>query len=288
MRRRNLLIVIALIVAVLFSGAVWLTGTSLTLPARSAVGDLPIDMHGRTVEIHSASGATLRGWFLPGDTGGGAIILMHGIRASRLNMLARARFLTRAGYAVLLFDFQAHGESTGEQITIGYIESRDAQAAVGFLHTLLPNEKIGVIGVSMGGAATLLATPPLDVSAMVLESVYPTIEQAVANRLAAQFGGWARGLTPLLTWQLKPRLGVGVSALHPIDKVGIGNIPKLFINGAEDKYTTLEESRELFDAAHEPKEFWAVEHAAHVDLHSVAKQEYEQRVLAFFKKSLRA
>jgi fermentation-respiration switch protein FrsA (DUF1100 family) len=128
--------------------------------------------------------------------------------------------------------------------------------------------------------------PPLSVDAMVLEAVYPTIEQAIANRLATQLGEWSRSLTPLLTWQIKPRLGVGVAALHPIDKVRSNTIPKLFITGAEDKYTTLDESRALFNAAKEPKEFWVIEGAAHVDLYAVAKQEYEQRVLVFFEKLL--
>ncbi len=96
----------------------------------------------------------------------------------------------------LLFDFQAHGESTGERITFGYLESKDAQAAVNFLHTNLPEEKLGLIGVSMGGAATLLATPPLEVNAMVLEMVYPTIEQAITARLTIRLGKWASILSP--------------------------------------------------------------------------------------------
>ena len=44
---------------------------------------------------------------------------------------------------VLLFDFQAHGESTGEHITFGYLE-RDAQAAIDFLRRA-PDEKVGVL-----------------------------------------------------------------------------------------------------------------------------------------------
>lgn len=58
-------------------------------------------------------------------------------------MLDRARFLSAAGFAVLLFDFQAHGESPGEHITFGYLESRDAQAAVEFLRTQAQVERIG-------------------------------------------------------------------------------------------------------------------------------------------------
>ncbi len=64
-------------------------------------------------------------------------------------------------------------------------------------------------------------------------------------------------------------------------------MPKLFIVGMADRYTTLEESRQLFDAASEPKEMWAVSEAGHVDLHSIAREEYERRVLDFFGRYLR-
>ncbi len=197
-------------------------------------------------------------------------------------MLERARFLSRAGYAVLLFDFQAHGESAGNHITFGYLESKDAQAAVNFLRSKSPGERIGVIGVSMGGAAALLASPSLEIDAIALEMVYPTIDQAVGDRLAAIFGGWARYLTPLLTWQLKPRLGVSAAELRPIDKVAHLSAPKLFIAGSADKYTTLAESRQMFEAASEPKALWVVNGAGHQDLYRLVGVEYEQRVLDFF------
>ena len=55
----------------------------------------------------------LSGWFIAGRPGGGAVVLMHGVRGNRLAMLRRARLLHAEGFSVLLFDFQAHGESTG-------------------------------------------------------------------------------------------------------------------------------------------------------------------------------
>jgi uncharacterized protein len=41
----------------------------------------------------------------------------------------------------------------------------------------------------------------------------------------------------------------------------------------------------MFAAAPEPKEFWLVPGAAHVDLHAAAGPEYELRVLAFLRRS---
>src|ERR1700730_13582815 len=118
-------------VLVAFASAIvvlWMAGSSLTAPAKQLAGNLPPELNGRNVQFASGSGAIIRGWLIPGKKGVGAIVLMHGLRASRLSMLERARFLSRAGYSVLLFDFQAHGESTGRHITFGYLESKDAQA----------------------------------------------------------------------------------------------------------------------------------------------------------------
>src|SRR3989441_12761964 len=92
-------------------------GSFLSAPANHPVGDLPSDLNGRSVQFPSESGAAIRGWLLPGIKGSGAIVLLHGVRGSRVDMLGRARFLSQAGYSVLLIDFQAHGESTGQHIT---------------------------------------------------------------------------------------------------------------------------------------------------------------------------
>jgi len=264
-----------------------IAGSALSAPAPQHVGDLPADLNGSSVEFQSNSGSTIHGWYIPGQHGAGAIVLMHGVRSNRLSMVERARFLSHEGYSVLLFDFQAHGESPGDHITFGYLESEDAKAAIDFVRNAAPGERIGVIGESMGGAASLLATPPLNVNSMVIEMVYPTINDAVADRLTAHLGGWARVLSPLLLVQLKPRLGIGADNLRPIDHVGKLTMPKLFIAGADDQHTTLAESRKIFEMASEPKEFWIVPGAAHVDLHNAARVEYEQRVVNFFKRTLR-
>ena len=265
-----------------------LAGTLLTAPVPRKVGSLPQDLQGRSVEFPSESGSQIHGWFLTGRPGRGLVIILHGVRASRLDMLERARFLSRAGYAVLLFDFQAHGESPGKQITFGYLESKDVRAALAFMSNVAPHEKIGVIGISMGGAAATLAEPPISVDALVLEQVYPTVDDAIGDRISMRLGAWSRVLTPLLSWQLQPRLGVSDRALRPLDHVGKIAAPKFFVGGGSDRHTTPDELRRMFDAASAPKELWIVPRAAHVDLSRFAKIDYETRILSFFSQHLPA
>jgi pimeloyl-ACP methyl ester carboxylesterase len=285
---RRLKILGALLIAAIILGViiVWNIGSILIAPANGPVGNPPAGLAAEPIEFPSASGATLHGWLVAGQASQGVIILMHGVHANRRALISRAQLLARNGYTVLLFDFQAHGESIGKQITFGFLESRDATAAVDFVRKKFPGEKIGIIGISLGAASALLAEPPLQVNALVLESAYPTIYQAVEDRMVMRLGFLGKLTTPLLTGQLKPRLGFGVKDLQPIQHVGKITIPKFFIAGTADRDTTRAESQALFDAAAEPKQLWLVEGAAHVDMLGYAKAEYERRVLAFLAASL--
>jgi uncharacterized protein len=272
-----LLLIVALVV---LSGS-WLLAGPMMESANRHVAPLPADLHGRAVQFHSASGAELKGWFIQGSSGKGAVVLLHGVRADRSDMYARARFLAASGYAVLMFDFQAHGESIAPYITFGFLESRDATAAVEFVRKAAPGERVAVIGLSMGGAAAVLADPPLPVDAMVLEEIYPTIEDALANRLREQYGPHGGALVALFTWQMPLRLGFGPAALRPIDHIGSVRVPKPMIAGAADLHITLAESDRLFARAAEPKEYWVVPGAGHEDIHKLQGNAYETRVLTF-------
>lgn len=285
-RRFAVAAVVAIVLGLIVS---WWVGGFLTEPSHRKAGGLPDGFNPELVKFRSESGSEIVGWYVPAvETNAPTVILMHGVRGCRSDMIERSLWLHKQGYATLLFDFQAHGESSGERITFGYLESRDAQAAVKFIRSRSPNSKIGVIGVSMGGAAALLANQPLPVQAMVLESVYPNIIQATEDRIVMRLGSIGKILTPLLMCQLTFRLGITSDQLRPIDGAAKVTVPKLFIAGTEDRDTTITEAKEMFAAAAEPKQFWAVEGARHENLHNFAKQEYEKRVLNFFEQTLRA
>lgn len=286
-RRYLRLVLLGLIVIALASMAtVWIVGDALIHPARAVIGAPPKDFPARDVVFESASGSHIHGWFAAG-TGHGAVLLLHGVRANRLSMLDRARFLHAAGYSVLLIDFQASGESDGKAITFGRLESRDAAAALDELKRLAPGERTGIIGTSMGGAATLLADPPLQVDAMVLEQVYSTLAQAATDRMQLHAGAAGRWIAPLLIHTLKPHLGFDADQLRPIDHIAQIRSPKLLIVGDADQHTPIGESLAMYQAAAAPKELWVVHGARHVDLCRFAGADYRAHVLAFLARYLR-
>jgi fermentation-respiration switch protein FrsA (DUF1100 family) len=281
-RRRRGSILAGLLLVLLASGGIWHAGSALTEPVRERLTPPPELQPLEAVEFASAADARIRGWFLPGRPGSGAVLLVHGAWDNRASMAPRAEFLRRAGFAVLLIDLRAHGESTGERITFGYLEAADVRAAVAYLRGRVPGERIGAIGASLGGAAAVLGNTPLQVDALVLEAVYSDIEHAIANRLAIHLGPLGRWLTPLLTLQLRLRLGFGAGALAPVQSAPDLRCPVFVIAGARDQRTTLEETRELFAAVRAPKELWVIPGAGHVDFHHFARREYERRIDGFF------
>lgn len=271
----------------LFLAAIWFVGLLLIHPAMRDVGAPPADLAAESVIISDGPGNPIHGWFVAGAENQGAVLLLHGVRADRTSMLERARFLHAAGYGVLLIDFQASGESPGDAITFGYRESGDVKVALRYLHHRLPGEHIGIIGASMGAAATILAARDVDADAVVLEQVYPTIEQALEDRLVIYLGPMGRWLAPFMLATLHTHLGIYPTQLRPVDHIALLAMPKLLIAGDDDRRATIDESHAMFSAAVAPKELWVIHGAGHVDLCRYAGDAYRIRVLRFFGTYLR-
>jgi pimeloyl-ACP methyl ester carboxylesterase len=265
----------------LLSGAAPTSVNSLSGPVSSdfPVESVRIPVNGRSDEAD----ASVHGWLKRGAHGSGVVLLVHSIRSNRVEMLSRARFLNAEGYGVLLIDLQAHGETSGGRITFGARESEDVESAVAYLRKNFPSEQVAAIGVSLGAAAIVLAKHALKLDAVVLESLHPTIEEAVENRLRLHLGEFAPTLSPLLLSQLSFRLNLTPGELNPISRIGDLNAPLLLISGTDDRHTTVAETERLFAAARQPKALWIVPGGGHFNMHAYAGKEYEKRILDFFE-----
>jgi uncharacterized protein len=107
---------------------------------------------------------------------------VHGRNASKQNAISGklpqlAAELYAAGLAVLMIDLRGHGESEGKRYTFGVHERRDVLGAVDFLlkHGFEPGQ-IGVLGISLGGAAVIRAAlEEPAIGALVVESTFADI-----------------------------------------------------------------------------------------------------------------
>src|SRR5262249_12275848 len=87
------------------------------------------------VSLTAADSAVLKGWYVrPRDFNGNAVVLAHGLTDNREGVGGYAELFLRQGYAVLLPDARAHGESGGEFATYGLKEADDLHRWVSWLY----------------------------------------------------------------------------------------------------------------------------------------------------------
>jgi alpha-beta hydrolase superfamily lysophospholipase len=278
---------VGLVAVVMAMGALaWGIGSKLIEPDNHAVA-LPAGFAAQSVSI-PGNGHAIAAWWVDRGAQSPVVLLVHGVRADRRAMVPRAQLLLHHGFSVLLIDLQAHGETLGDAITLGFRESRDVVAARDWIRRTAPGRRLGVIGTSLGGASVLLAPQPSGFDAVVLEAVFPRISQAVEDRIRIRLGPLAPLAAPLLLMQLEPRLHIAPSQLEPIRSIGKLGTPVLVVAGSRDEHTTLAESRELFAAAAEPKRLWVVSGARHQDFLRLDSAAYESQVVGFLQEHLLA
>lgn len=250
------------------------------IPDAADVVALPV----QDVSFYNWRGELLSGWLALTTPGAPVIILNHGTPGNRMSMLSRAAFLFDHGFNVLLFDFQSYGKSQGLMSTLGMVESEDILAAISYLHSRPDTmfSKIGVLGLSMGATAAVLAAGRTnDILALVAESC-PVDATLVKTDVP---GEAAREADRLLVEQV---FGVDITQARPIDVVHklAGHTAIFFVNGDADTITPLAGMQALFDSASAPKQDWVVPGAGHAQSFDVDMQDYIQRIDAFFDKYL--
>ncbi len=269
---------LTLLPALLLLSASWIIAGRLSAPAVSSVGPLPGDAPFEQVEF-----AGTAGWYLRGRNENSCVLLLHGIRSDRREMLPLSRLLFDTGYSSLLIDLQAHGESPGQAITFGVRESAGARNAVRYLRQHRGCKRVVAVGRSLGGAAALLGPAPLDVEGYVLESVYPGIQAAVHNRLRTRLGPMGAVVAPLLYWQIPLRLDIGLEELQPAKAVRRVRAPVMIMNGTEDQRTTRQDTELIYANIPGQKSIIWFEGAGHANLFEFDKEKYQKVVLGFLQ-----
>ena len=288
----NLLLfaLLSLILSALFLQFVahpYLTAHGHTHPQRQPLccqtpDDLGLDYE--TVSFETSDGLTLHGWYIPSQNRA-AVILLHGIAASRTMMLDVAALLTEAGYGALLLDLRAHGESEGDVVPYGGPEGEDVRAAVAFLQAQdeVDPDRIGVLGWSLGAQVALIGAAQV-----------PEVRAVVADGPGATtFEDWPNPHSAVEWWYVPYDfvfylvLPYKSGVKDPMSlRTAVGQIaprPLLLISGGG-----LEEHRltHFYEAAHEPKELWVVPEAGHLGAMGARPDEYRERILQLFDKYL--
>ena len=259
--------------------------------ARHSDPIVPTDIGVADVGFDSTDGTPIRAWLALAKVGAPAVVLVHGFKTSRAEMLPWARILHAAGYNSLLLDLRGTGRSGGGTIGLGATETRDIVAAVQTAGEAFRTDHVAVLGISLGaGAAILAAANDPQISAVIADSAWTDQDFQLARLGVIDIGPFRLPLPPLGVLAVNAMVGADVTRARPLDAIAhISPRPILLIHSADDDNATtpLNGARELFDAAGEPKELWVAPHGGHVGAINAFPDEYRARVLAFLDAALR-
>lgn len=262
--------------------ATWLAGSVMTAGHHSLVA--AATPPSRDVRFRAKDGVSIAATYTPGvsDHSPG-VLLLHGVGASRQATAANAAWLASLGYATLAIDFRGHGQSDIIRRTFGLDEALDAHAAFAWLKRQQNGAPVAIIGISLGGAASLLGEGgPIPAEALILQAVYPDIRHAIRNRIASRTSaGIGYVLEPLLSFQAPLRFGVWPSRLSPLKALPQYRGPVLVIGGHQDRSTPPEETNAMFAAVQGHKQLWLVPKGDHAAICDLADETYRNRVRAF-------
>ena len=252
-------------------------------------GDLGLEFE--SVTMSTVDGVELAGWYLPGASDA-AIVVAHGAGSTRSNALEQAAVLNRNGFGVLLVDARGHGDSNGTAMDFGWYGDADLIAAIDQLaeRSDVDPDRIGVLGLSMGGEETIgVAAADARVRAVVAEGATARTAPDKAW-LSDAYGwrGWVQeqvekvqfGVADLLTDASPPtalRSAIGDAAGTPFLLITASAVAD---EGRAAEY--------LRTAAPERVTVWTVEGASHTGGLDTSPVDWEARVVSFFDEHLRS
>jgi pimeloyl-ACP methyl ester carboxylesterase len=238
-----------------------------------------------------SNGIELAGWTIHTVHGAPAVVLVHGFKTSREEMLPWARFLHDAGYNVLLFDTRGCGRSGGATVGLGATEPRDISLAVELAREQFGTNAVAVLGISLGaGAAILAGAGDPRVSAVIADSAWTDQDFQLSRLGFLPLGPLRVPLPPYGDAAVNLFVGAEVAKARPLDVIArIAPRPILLIHSADDDNATtpVEGARSLFAAAGDPKQLWVAARGGHVGAINAFPDEYRARVIAFLRDALR-
>jgi uncharacterized protein len=256
----------------------WISDDLIRFPVRSAAETLAEEgLHGPAdvglpspVELAvPIEGAVLSAWlFLHPAPAGCGVVLSHGHRATRHQVLKFAPIFWARGCHLLLPDARHHGASGGVDFTWGAREKRDLLRAVDALAAAagIPSRRIGLFGVSLGAAVSLQAAALApELAFVVADSSFSDLPAVVRARASQARGPLAILVVPGALAAAGLRARFDPWAVSPARAAADIRAPVLLLHARDDAWFPPSHSEAILDRIPHPRKAlvvtdWGAEH----------------------------
>lgn len=236
--------------------------------ARAGIAD------GDVVDVVTADGVRLRGWYLPPSPpprsphAAPGLVWFYGNLETVTGLAPIVRWLRPPGIALVILDYRGYGESEGSPSEDGLYADADAAWAYLAARPEVDASRIAVYGRSVGSVPALYLAVTQPVRAVVLESPFTN---------AAEMAHVHYPMLPSFIVRL---------SMNNLERAGRLTAPLLVFHGAEDTIAPPRMGRAVAEAGH-AREFVLIKGAGHNETYDVGGEAYRQKLHQFLAETLR-
>lgn len=214
------------------------------------------------------------------------VICFHGYTGEGLsNHIAIADYFLKQGYAMLLPDARAHGESEGEYIGFGCLDRKDALSWIDWtIGKCGEDVKILLHGTSMGGATVLMTSGlelPPNVKGIVSDCGFTSPKEVFTHVLNHMYHLPAFPAIQGANLLNKKLAGYGMDECNAKREVQKAKVPILFIHGSADTFVPCSMCHEIYKNCASPKRKLIIEGAGHAESYYKEMGTYEKALTEF-------
>ena len=235
----------------------------------------------------------LEGWFITPQNKKSVytLIFVHGIATNRISnkhTLATAYDFVKKGMNVLMFDLRTQGNSEGDFASASYFEKFDVLGAFDYLVQTrkIPKEEVGLLGFSMGGATSVLATSiEPQIGALAVDSPFSDARKLIAQETAKATGipySFAELFVPMVRILAKSLYKIDVDAMVPEEAVREIKFPIFLVHGDSDTRLPHFHSERIHENAHSDSELFIVPQGKHTESYRIDPGSYIRRLFSYY------
>lgn len=250
------------------------------------------DLEATPLMLRTADEHNISAFEVAVDNPQAVVIFISGIHGPSVTAFyGHASWLKDYEYASILYDMRAHGNSDGDLIGLGYLETKDTQAVVDYIKTQPHYNDLPIIvyGVSMGGATAInsLGQIPELAGGVSLSAYSSWVDVFYDSMLAMGVPQiWNTLQRPFVKLYACYKYGFSTANIVPSIQIAcLGDRPLLLMHSTEDSQVPYASFERLAEQAPEHVETWVRSgdlHFVTTDfLHPESDLEYATVVLDF-------
>lgn len=215
------------------------------------------------------------------------VIVVHGFNNSKKDMKAYAWMFHELGYNVLMPDNMAHGKSQGQIIGYGWNDRLNIIKWAQLLVDKNAASQITLFGVSMGGAAVMMASGesnlPKQVVNIIEDCGYSSVWEELKYQAKAMYSLPAFPILYEVSSISKVRAGFSYGQASSIEQLKKNKLPILFIHGDKDDFVPTKMVYDNFKASRGAKELYIAKGAQHAKSMESNPETYQKKISTFLK-----